>query len=202
MNWKEEILQHERHTNPKKGWKRAIELLQHVIEEQPDDRDAYLRILYWLQRYIAEIAEQTPAGKSSYSAKLVRYFEAAYPRFSEDEDYLYFMGMIYYFQARYLKSEPVEAKNWLIRSMKDTPHYLFQLSLVYVLNTDPLHSYKDRQGLCVEVFELNRGYLDELAPEIHGQLGQDIREMLEGHYEEVRKLEGWRQKLKRRLRRK
>lgn len=87
MNWKEQLRQLEL----KKDWDTAIEFMQHVIEKNPNDIDAYLLMNYLLMNLLVE--EDHNEDKHDYYEYLTKkYFDESYTKFSNDPEYLYYTG--------------------------------------------------------------------------------------------------------------
>lgn len=87
MNWREQLENYEH----EKSWESAIELMGKIIKENPSSAEAYVRTMYLLLNILLE--EDYPVEKHDSMANLLRnYFDESYPRFSDNAEYLFFMG--------------------------------------------------------------------------------------------------------------
>ncbi len=88
MTWKEALRQLEY----KKDWDTAIEFMQHVIHENPDDMDAYIYMNYLLMNLLVE--EDHDCSKHAFYEKLTKhYFDISYAKYSENAEYLFFTAL-------------------------------------------------------------------------------------------------------------
>lgn len=84
MNWKIQLALFEQN----KEWDAAIEFMQQVIRENPNDMDAYLLMNYLLMNLLVE--EDYDKSKDQYYTTLIKwYFDESYSKFSENAEYLY-----------------------------------------------------------------------------------------------------------------
>ncbi len=84
MNWKEELARYEQN----KKWDRAIEFMQGVIRENPNDMDAYLLMNYLLMNLLVE-EDYDKAKYNNYVTLIKWYFNESYAKFSNNAEYLY-----------------------------------------------------------------------------------------------------------------
>lgn len=89
MNWKVQLEKFER----SKDWKSAIELMQKTISENPDNVEAYIRVIYLLHNILVE--EDYPESEHDHIASLLKqYFDESNKSFSDNTEYLFFIGKI------------------------------------------------------------------------------------------------------------
>ncbi|SEW51567.1 hypothetical protein [Chitinophaga arvensicola] len=89
MNWKVHLEQLERN----KDWKSATVFMQQVIDDNPDQAEVYISIIYLLHNILVE--EDYPESDHDYFAKVLGYyFEKSYKKFSDNAEYLFFAGKI------------------------------------------------------------------------------------------------------------
>jgi hypothetical protein len=84
MSWKEELAYLEK----TKQWDVAIDFMQKVIKEHPDDMDAYLCINFLLMDLLVE-EEHDMSKDPNYITLSKWYFEQSYAKFSENPEFLY-----------------------------------------------------------------------------------------------------------------
>lgn len=96
MNWKENLTELEDNEN----WKEAIEVIQHVIIEYPNNVEAYIRGIYLLHHILVE--EDYPKAQHDFLADLLKsFFKISYHKFYGNAEYLFFIGKILYIAEWY-----------------------------------------------------------------------------------------------------
>lgn len=96
MNWKEHLTNLEY----SKDYKLAIEHIQSVIKDNPDDVEAYIRGIYLLHHILVE--EDYSELEHDFLATLLKsYFDISYVKFSNNAEYLFFIGKILYIAEWY-----------------------------------------------------------------------------------------------------
>lgn len=85
MNWKEKL----KILDQKKEWDAAIEFMEHVIEQNPDDMDVYIALNYFFMNLITE-EDYSNSKFHDYTNLARHYFDESYERFSENAEYLFF----------------------------------------------------------------------------------------------------------------
>lgn len=96
MNWKKNLIELEHH----KDYKLAVELIQKVIKDNPDDVEAYIRAIYLLHNILVE--EDYSELEHDFLASLLRsYFDISYLKFSNNAEYSFFIGKILYIAEWY-----------------------------------------------------------------------------------------------------
>ncbi len=95
--WKKELERYEKDQN----WPVAIQLLEQVIRKNPSLVEAYVRMIYILHSIFIEQWCKAQVGENDGSnnidatqLRLHYYFETSYKKFTEDAEYLFFMGRI------------------------------------------------------------------------------------------------------------
>lgn len=72
-----------------KEWDNAIEFMQNVVKENPDNVDVYLRINYLLMNLLVE-EDYDRTKHDYYAALLKKYFDESYAKFFLNPEYLYY----------------------------------------------------------------------------------------------------------------
>jgi len=76
-----------------RDWKSSVELIKYLIKEYPNDVDVYIRVIYILHNILLE--ENYPKEEHDNIANLLfKCFEKSYILFSENAEYLFFIGKI------------------------------------------------------------------------------------------------------------
>lgn len=89
MNWKKQLEEYE----DRKDWQSAIEILQKVIDENSDKSEAYTRMIYLLHNILVE-EDHSSLDIHCLENKLKHYYDESVKKFSEDAEYLFFIGKI------------------------------------------------------------------------------------------------------------
>lgn len=112
MNWKKELDYFEAH----KKWDLAIQLMQKVINEKPDDLDAYLRMNYLLMNLLVE--EDYDISNQDYYVGLLKInFIKSYQKFNQNAEYLFFTGITAFISEWYFDIEIEDAKEMIKQAM-------------------------------------------------------------------------------------
>lgn len=89
MIWQKQLKKYQ----DQEEWDKAIDLLQRVIKENPDEMHAYIYLLFMLvYRVYHEIPLPEQHKIKEYSALIKKYFKISYPKYSENAEYLYFLA--------------------------------------------------------------------------------------------------------------
>jgi hypothetical protein len=95
MNW-QEIEKFESN----KDWTPAIKLLQTIVIDEPDNIEAYVRLIYLLHNILLE--EKYHISEHDYFSNMLKYyFEESNKKFLSDSEYLFFIGKILYIAEWY-----------------------------------------------------------------------------------------------------
>ena len=96
MSWKENIIELEHNAN----WPQAVQLIQSIVKEYPNDVEAYIRAIYLLHNILVE--KDYSESQHDFLASLLKaYFEISYQKFSGNAEYLFFVGKILYIAEWY-----------------------------------------------------------------------------------------------------
>ena len=130
MYWKEKLQELEN----KKEWDTAIKLMQKVIEDNPNNLDAYLSMNYLLMNLLVE-ENYNFSMHDYYEELLKKCFVDSYAKFSDNPEYLFYMSIIAEISYPYLNLD-VNIVNEIIKkaSNLDTENMLYQWR--YYLNLD------------------------------------------------------------------
>ena len=116
MSWKNQLKKLEN----KKEWDAAIQYIQNIIVENPNDLDAYLSINYLLMNLLVE--EDYDRIKHDYYAALTKkYFDESYAKFSNNPEYLFYIARIAVMSEWYFGLEMKDAEEMLQKSMLLAP---------------------------------------------------------------------------------
>ncbi len=106
MSWKEQLSEIESHFgyHEKRDWMPAIELVKNLVEQYPHDVEVYIRTIYLIHNILLE--EDYPNNEHNEMANLLKkYFDKSYSLFSEDAEYLFFIGKILHIAEWYFGLE-------------------------------------------------------------------------------------------------
>jgi len=116
MNWRQQLEKYERD----KDWKCAIGLIQDIINDNPDNLDAYLRVNYLLMNLLVE--EDYDSSEHGYYADLLKkYFLESYGKFSHNPEYLFYTGITAHLSEWYFDIDIEEAKTMLKEALRLEP---------------------------------------------------------------------------------
>ncbi|MCD8042190.1 MAG: hypothetical protein LUH10_03925 [Tannerellaceae bacterium] len=83
-----------------RSWITILKMVQNFMNEYPDDVELNIRVIYLLHNILLE--EGYPHEEHDLIADLLkRYFDESYERFSENAEYLFFIGKILYIAEWY-----------------------------------------------------------------------------------------------------
>lgn len=88
IKWKDQLAEYEN----LKDWTSAVKLMQQVLDNAPDDMDAYLLTNYLLMNYLVE-EEHENDDVDCYSVLLKKYFIESYFKFSHVAEYLFYTAI-------------------------------------------------------------------------------------------------------------
>lgn len=88
IEWKEQLAKYEE----TKNWDAAIEMMQEVIDSNPDNIDSYLLTNYLLMNLLVE-EDHEFTKIEYYSGLLKKYFNESYVKFSQDPEYLFYTAI-------------------------------------------------------------------------------------------------------------
>lgn len=115
MNWKEQLGKFEKLFGFHKriNWEPAIVLTQKTIVDDPNNVEAYIRLIYLLHNILVE--EEYPKSEKDRLAELLKkYFNESNEKFCENSEYLFFIGKVLYIAEWYFGIDddlkPVEEK--------------------------------------------------------------------------------------------
>jgi len=116
MNWNEQLSELEQC----KDWKSAIALLQETINQNSNSIDAYLSMNYLLMNLLVE--EQYDSSDHDYYASLLKkYFIESYAKFSNNPEYLFYIGLIACISEWYFEMEIEEARSMMKQASAREP---------------------------------------------------------------------------------
>lgn len=106
MNWKEQLLEIEKDFgfHKKKDWKPAIRLAEGLLTDYPDDVELHVRAIYILHNILVE--EEYPDEEQDRMIYLLQqWFNKSKEKFSENSEYLFFIGKILHIAEWYFGLE-------------------------------------------------------------------------------------------------
>ncbi|NDK57360.1 hypothetical protein [Pontibacter fetidus] len=115
MNWKEKLAEIECHFghHEKRDWRPTIELVQRFRMEQLSNVELRIRIIYLLHNILVE-EEYTQEEHDLIASLLKLEFAESYQKFSDNSEYLFFIGKILYVAEWYFgiddDTKPLEDK--------------------------------------------------------------------------------------------
>lgn len=117
MNWKEQLSKLEQ----VKDWESAITLMQETINRNSNSIDAYLSMNYLLMNLLVE--EQYDLKKHDYYAELLKkYYIESYAKFSNDPEYLFFIGQIACISEWHFDIDIEEAQSMIKKASEIEPY--------------------------------------------------------------------------------
>jgi len=139
MNWKEKL----RVLQKDKDWDKAIELMKETVKKNPNDSWSYVQLIYLFHNILLE--ENYPEEKQDDLALLLKnHFSFSKDQFSEDSEYLFFIGKILHIAEWYFGLEDnLLAIKFQEKAMKKEPNNLlfewaYRLSLPNDIRADYL----------------------------------------------------------------
>lgn len=100
MNWQKQLTEYE----TKKEWDKAISLMNNAIAFNSSDKWLYIHVIYLFHNILLE--EDYPEDKQEELARLLqKYFEESRLKFSEDSEYLFFIGKLLHIAEWYFGLE-------------------------------------------------------------------------------------------------
>lgn len=116
MNWKEQLSKLEQ----SKDWKSAIALMQETINQNSSSIDAYLSMNYLLMNLLVE-EQYDPNDHDYYAGLLKKYFIESYAKFSNNPEYLFYIGRIACISEWYFDIEIEEAQSMMKKASELKP---------------------------------------------------------------------------------
>jgi hypothetical protein len=113
-SWKKKLSEIENRFghHEKRDWKPIIKFVKGLVVEFPNEKDVYIRIIYLIHNILVE--EEYPHNEHDGMADLLkRYFDESYERFSNDAEYLFFIGKILHIAEWYFGIENINLANEL-----------------------------------------------------------------------------------------
>lgn len=105
MSWKEQLTKLEN----TKNWTEAIQLLRNVIEEDSNESEPFIRMIYLLHNLLLEEDYQSLGFYHDDVAKLLmKYFQMSSHKFENDAEYLFFIGIILHIAEWYFNQDDVQ----------------------------------------------------------------------------------------------
>jgi hypothetical protein len=105
MNWKHELERLEKN----KEWSEAIGLLNSVISEDPDNVEAYVRMIYLIHNLLVEEDPESCGLSHDYLANLLlNYFQVSFAKFENNPEYLFFVGIILHIAEWYFGQDDTQ----------------------------------------------------------------------------------------------
>jgi hypothetical protein len=116
MNWKEQLSKLEQ----SKDWKSAIALMQETINRNSNSVDAYLSMNYLLMNLLVE-EQYDPNDHDYYAGLLKKYFIESCTKFSNNPEYLFYIGQIACISEWYFDIEIEEAQSMMKKASELKP---------------------------------------------------------------------------------
>ena len=174
----------------KKDWDTAIEYMEHIIHENPDDMDAYIYMNYLLMNLLVEEDHNSLEHNFEYYTELAKhYFDISYAKYSENAEYLFYTGITAVISEWYWEIEVDDYKKMLAKAMQLEPNNLVYhwQHIIHLKEKDPKNHKELR-----EYYELVLKEDSEIRKtlEAKGEIGQYIlgmmttsaKDFLEGKY--------------------
>lgn len=117
MNWKEKLSKFEQI----KDWRSAITMMQDTISKNDSNVDAYLSINYLFMNLLVE-EQYAPSDHDYYAGLLKKYFIESYAKFSNNPEYLFYIGQIASISEWYFDIEIQEAQSIMKKASELEPN--------------------------------------------------------------------------------
>ncbi len=120
-----------------KKWEKAINEIEKIIKNNPNNEEWYIRVIYFLHNYILEEFDHTSLN-NIFEKKLLKYFNEWKEKFFENTSFLFFIWKILYIAEWYfgLDDDLKTMENKLAFKMQkkafslDSKNKLFKWALV------------------------------------------------------------------------
>lgn len=141
MTWKEVLRQLEH----KQDWDTAIEYMQHVIQENSNDMDAYIYMNYLLMNLIVEEDHSHLQRNFEYYTKLAKeYYDASYAKYSEDAEFLFYTALTAVMSEWYWEIEVEDYDRMFEKAIQLDPYNLvYRRDRIIRLNHKDPANYKE-----------------------------------------------------------
>ena len=178
MNWKK----HLRELEKSRQWDKAIEFMQGVIKENPNDKDAYVFMNYLLMNLLGE-EDYDDSKEATYMNLAKWYFDESYAKYSEDPEFLYLMGRTavmgeWFFgieqkdyemmieKAHKLEPEnPIYNEDYYYKLRRENPSHpeLISYAKLLMRKNSPIEKQLESKGAVGEyLLEIRRGWAEEV----------------------------------------
>jgi hypothetical protein len=105
----------------KMDWKPIIEFVKNLVAEYPNEKDVYIRAIYLIHNILVE--EEYPKEDHDEMDNLLKeYFDESYKRFSNNAEYLFFIGKILHIAEWYFGLENTNLAVELQKKAMDMEH--------------------------------------------------------------------------------
>ena len=179
MNWKRYLLNLELN----KQWDQAIEFMQNVIRDNPDDMDAYIYMNFLLMNLLG-LEDYEFSKYGHYVSLLKRYFNESYAKFSNNAEYLFCTATTAVFSEWHMGLTVDDYEKMFTQAMELEPENLLYKKTYY------LHLDKFIPGQQAEKLVYAKLILQENSPlikewESRGALGAYLKSRQIGWAENV-----------------
>lgn len=159
-----------------KKWNLAIELMEKIITENPQNLDAYLSINYLLMNILVEEDYETKQH-DQYANLLKKYFLESYSKFSNNPEYLFYTGITAFMSEWYFNIDIEDARKMIVDALKlDPENLLYKWGYNTYLDMENVENNKKAQQYALTITEENSPYRKRL--ESKGFLGKYILEIM------------------------
>ena len=181
MCWREQLKQYEYNKN----WNAAIKLMQVVIDDNPNDIDGYLFMNYLLMDIL--VNEMYDNSKHDYYADLLKkYFLESYSRFSNNSEYLFYIGFIASMSEWYFDIEMEDVESMLKKATYlDPESLLYKWGYCCILNQRAEVNTETKYFLSRQILE-NDMLMKNIMKK--GLLGEYLKEFMLWVYESTKVL--------------
>jgi hypothetical protein len=141
MNWKKYL----RILELDKQWDQAIEFMQDVIRDNPDDMDAYIYMNFLLMNLLG-LEDYEFSKHDHYASLLKRYFNESYIKFSNNAEYLFCTATTAVFSEWYMGLTVDDYEKMFAKAMELEPENLLYKK-TYYLHLDKFVSSQQAEKL-------------------------------------------------------
>jgi len=142
MNWEKKLKELVKY----KKWDSAVELMEKIIGRYPDDSWVYVQAIYLLHNILLE--EDYPEEKQDDLALLLKeYFNLSKCKFSNDPEYLFFIGKILHIAEWYfgLKDNKLAFEYQKKAMEKEPDNLLYEWAYRFSCSGDAVEGYLAHQ---------------------------------------------------------
>ncbi len=179
MTWKETL----RKLELAEEWDNAIEFMQHIIQEYPDDMNTYIYMNFLLMNLLVE-EDYDDTKVNTYVTLAKHYFNESYKKFHNNAEYLFYTGKTAYMSVWHFGIDYEDADNMLNTALaKDPTNLVYQSNYYISLNYENSHELEQMKIYAHKILKKDPSIYKPLQSK--GAIGAYILKLLNGWAEKV-----------------